>query len=96
MVLLEPWDELADAIDAANDVDTGLQAGVFTRDLDQALHIAGQLRVGAVLVNSSSDYRIDAMPFGGFKSSGIAREGITSALHSLTEPKVVAIHRASS
>jgi len=93
VVMIEPWDEVASAIDAANDVDTGLQAGVFTRNIDQALEIAERLRVGAVLINSSSDFRIDAMPFGGFKTSGIGREGITSAIESLTEPKVVAIRR---
>jgi glyceraldehyde-3-phosphate dehydrogenase (NADP+) len=66
---------------------------VFTRDIDQALDVAERLRVGAVLINSSSDFRIDAMPFGGFKTSGIGREGITTAIDSLTEPKVVAIRR---
>ncbi|MGW7682942.1 aldehyde dehydrogenase family protein [Kribbella sp. NPDC054772] len=95
VVVLEPWDDLTTAIAAANAVDTGLQAGVFTHDLDRALQIAECLRVGAVLINSSSDYRIDAMPFGGFKSSGVGREGITSAIESLTEPKVVAIRRTS-
>jgi glyceraldehyde-3-phosphate dehydrogenase (NADP+) len=93
VVLLEPWDDIASAIEAANEVDTGLQAGVFTRDIDQALDVAERLRVGAVLINSSSDFRIDAMPFGGFKTSGIGREGITTAIDSLTEPKVVAIRR---
>ena len=95
VVVLEPLDDLDAAIDAANEVDTGLQAGVFTHDIDQALRVAEQLRVGAVLINSSSDYRIDAMPFGGFKSSGIGREGITTAIESLTEPKIIAIRRKS-
>jgi glyceraldehyde-3-phosphate dehydrogenase (NADP+) len=95
VVLLEPWDDLDVAVDAANAVDTGLQAGVFTHDLDRALAIADRLRTGAVLINSSSDYRIDAMPFGGFKSSGIGREGITTAVESFTEPKIVAIRRAA-
>ena len=93
VVLLEPFDDLRTAIAAANEVDTGLQAGVFTRDIDQALTVAEGLRVGAVLINSSSDFRVDAMPFGGFKSSGIGREGITSAVESLTEPKVIAVRR---
>jgi acyl-CoA reductase-like NAD-dependent aldehyde dehydrogenase len=48
--------------------------------------------VGAVLINSSSDFRIDAMPFGGFKRSGIGRKGIESAIDHLTEPKIVAIN----
>ncbi|MFD7161454.1 aldehyde dehydrogenase family protein [Kribbella sp. NPDC059898] len=96
VVLLEPWDDLSTAIAAANDIDTGLQAGVFTNDLDRALHIADRLRVGAVLINSSPDFRIDAMPFGGFKSSGIGREGITAAVESYTESKIVAIRRSTT
>ncbi|WP_432876782.1 aldehyde dehydrogenase family protein [Kribbella sp. CA-245084] len=96
VVVLEPWEDTTSAVAAANAADTGLQAGVFTRDIDQALDIADRLRVGAVLINSSSDFRIDAMPFGGFKSSGIGREGITSAVESYSEPKVVAVRRSSS
>ena len=95
VVLLEPWDDITSAIDAANEVDTGLQAGVFTRDIDQALEAADRLRVGAVLINSTSDFRIDAMPFGGFKGSGVGREGVTSAVESYSEPKVVAIRRGA-
>ncbi|HZX03887.1 aldehyde dehydrogenase family protein [Kribbella sp.] len=93
VVLIEPFADLSAAIDAANEVDTGLQAGVFTRDIECALDAADRLRVGAVLVNSSSDFRIDAMPFGGFKSSGVGREGITTAVESFSEPKIVAIRR---
>ncbi|TDE88554.1 aldehyde dehydrogenase family protein [Occultella glacieicola] len=91
IVMLEPFDTLADAIDSANAVDTGLQAGVFTRDIDTALTVARRLRVGAVMINESSDFRIDAMPFGGFKRSGIGREGIAEMIRELTEPKIVAI-----
>lgn len=95
VVVLEPFDSLAAAIRAANDSDTGLQAGVFTRDLDTALQIAGQLVTGAVLINSSSDFRVDAMPFGGFKRSGVGREGVASAIEALTEPKIIGIRLGS-
>ncbi|RZD76769.1 aldehyde dehydrogenase family protein [Streptomyces albidoflavus] len=94
VVMVEPWDDLADAVERANAVDTGLQAGVFTRDIDVALDVASRLRVGGVMINSNSDFRIDAMPFGGFKSSGIGREGVSSAVEELTEPKIVAIRRS--
>ena len=93
VVSLEPFDDLDDAINSANAVDTGLQAGVFTHDLDTALDIAARLRVGAVMINESSDFRIDAMPFGGFKRSGIGREGPASLIHELTETKIVAVRR---
>jgi acyl-CoA reductase-like NAD-dependent aldehyde dehydrogenase len=92
VVLLEPFPDLDEAIQSANAVDTGLQAGVFTRDLDRALAIANALTVGAVMINASPDFRIDAMPFGGFKRSGIGREGIESVIDQLTEPKIVAIN----
>jgi acyl-CoA reductase-like NAD-dependent aldehyde dehydrogenase len=90
--LLEPFSELDAVIASVNAVDTGLQAGVVTRDLDRALAIANTLTVGAVMINSSPDFRIDAMPFGGFKRSGIGREGIEAVIDQLTEPKIVAIN----
>ncbi|MDA3625516.1 aldehyde dehydrogenase family protein [Saccharopolyspora sp. WRP15-2] len=92
VVLLDPFTDTTAAIDAANAVNTGLQAGVFTQDIDRAMTIANALTVGAVLINSTSDFRIDAMPFGGFKRSGIGREGVESAVQQLTEPKIIAIN----
>jgi glyceraldehyde-3-phosphate dehydrogenase (NADP+) len=84
--------DLDDAIDRANDVDFGLQAAIFTRDLDTAFAATDALRYGAVMVNDSTDYRIDAMPFGGFKGSGLGREGVAFALHEMTEPKLVCLN----
>ncbi len=80
---------LEEAIDQANGVDYGLQAGIFTRDLSTAWRAATELHCGGVMVNDSTDYRIDAMPFGGVKGSGLGREGIKFALQEMTEPKVV-------
>ncbi|MGI8312511.1 aldehyde dehydrogenase family protein [Saccharopolyspora hattusasensis] len=96
VVLLEPFSDLTAAINSANGVDTGLHAGVFTHDIRRAMTIANALTVGAVMINSSPDFRIDAMPFGGFKRSGIGREGIESAVEQLTEPKIVAINTGSA
>jgi glyceraldehyde-3-phosphate dehydrogenase (NADP+) len=81
--------DLDTAISQSNRVDFGLQAGIFTRDLDKAFRAIRKLDVGGVMVNDSSDYRIDAMPFGGVKGSGLGREGIKFALQEMTEPKVV-------
>ncbi|MEW5552682.1 aldehyde dehydrogenase family protein [Peribacillus frigoritolerans] len=81
--------DLDTAISQSNSVDFGLQAGIFTRDLDKAFRAIRKLDVGGVMVNDSSDYRIDAMPFGGVKGSGLGREGIKFALQEMTEPKVV-------
>lgn len=82
-------DDLDSAIQQANSVNYGLQAGLFTRDLDKAMHVISNMEVGGIMVNDSSDYRIDAMPFGGVKGSGLGREGIRFAIQDMTEPKVV-------
>lgn len=87
VTLLYPFDELEEGIAMANDVDYGLQAGVFTRDLDLAFKVADSLECGGVMINESSDYRIDAMPFGGVKGSGLGREGVMNTINEMTETK---------
>jgi glyceraldehyde-3-phosphate dehydrogenase (NADP+) len=89
VVTLYSVPDLDTAIFQSNNVAFGLQAGIFTQNLDYALGAVRKLDVGGVIVNDSSDYRIDAMPFGGVKGSGIGREGIKFALQEMTEPKVV-------
>jgi glyceraldehyde-3-phosphate dehydrogenase (NADP+) len=89
VTVLYRFHELDEAIERANDVDYGLQAGIFTRDLQTAFQAADRLESGGVMINDSTDYRIDAMPFGGVKGSGLGREGIQFALQEMTEPKVV-------
>ncbi|WP_460412941.1 aldehyde dehydrogenase family protein [Thermus oshimai] len=81
--------DLDEALRLANGVNYGLQAGIFTRDLELALKAVRDLEVGGVMVNDSSDYRLDAMPFGGVKGSGIGREGVRFAIEEMTETKVV-------
>jgi len=80
---------LDEAIARANAVDYGLHAAIFTESLQQAFAAAARLDVGAVMVNDSTDYRLDVMPFGGTKLSGLGREGVRFALHEMTEPRVV-------
>jgi glyceraldehyde-3-phosphate dehydrogenase (NADP+) len=94
VVSIQAYDDLGAAVAEVNGSDYGLQAGVFTRDIDAALEVAQRLRVGAVMINDSGDFRIDAMPFGGSKRSGIGREGVPFAVDAMTEPKIIAIHRA--
>ena len=89
VVVIEPVGSVDEAVRRANDCDFALQAGVFTTSLATATTVAARMRVGAVLVNDTSDYRLDAMPFGGFGHSGIGREGIRSAVLELTAPKCV-------
>jgi glyceraldehyde-3-phosphate dehydrogenase (NADP+) len=89
VVTLYPVSDLDMAIQKSNSVNYGLQAGIFTRDLEKAFDAIRRMDVGGIMVNDSSDYRIDAMPFGGVKGSGLGREGIKFALQEMTEPKVV-------
>ncbi|MDP9884594.1 acyl-CoA reductase-like NAD-dependent aldehyde dehydrogenase [Sinomonas atrocyanea] len=91
IVLLEPFATEEEAIQAANDCEYALQAGLFTRDLDRALRAARAIDAGGVMINDSSDYRFDAMPFGGSKYGSMGREGVRFAYEDMTQPKVVAI-----
>ncbi len=78
-----------EAIERANAVRYGLHAAIFTKDLNRAFKAAYELDCGGVIINDSTDYRVDLMPFGGVKYSGLGREGIKFALQEMTEPKVV-------
>ena len=66
----------------------GIHAAIFTRDLDVAYHAYDALHYGGVMINDSTDYRLDAMPFGGVKDSGMGREGVRFSVREMTEPKV--------
>jgi glyceraldehyde-3-phosphate dehydrogenase (NADP+) len=83
---------LDEAVARANRVAYGLHAAVFTESLRDAFAAARGLEFGAVIVNDSTDYRLDVMPFGGTKLSGIGREGIRFAVEAMTETKVVCLN----
>ena len=87
VTILYRFSTTEDAISMANNVDYGLQAGIFTQNLDLAFRVADELECGGVMINDSSDYRIDAMPFGGVKGSGLGREGVMSAINEMSEAK---------
>ncbi|WP_404294963.1 aldehyde dehydrogenase family protein (plasmid) [Microvirga sp. RSM25] len=93
VVMLAPFDTLDEAIAMANDPDYSLHAGIFTNNLSVALEAAGRIEAGGVMINDSSDYRFDAMPFGGFKYGSMGREGVRFAYEEMTQPKVVCINR---
>ena len=88
-VILKPVDSLDEAIALSNSVNFGLHGAIFTKDINQAFKAAHELDVGGVMINDSTDYRLDQMPFGGVKMSGLGREGIKFTLMEMTEPKVV-------
>ncbi len=88
-VNLYPVETVEEAISKANSLPFGLHAAVFTKNVDLAFKFAYALDCGGVMVNESTDYRLDSMPFGGIKNSGMGREGIKFSLHELTEPKTI-------
>ena len=85
---------LDEALVLANSPDYSLHAGIFTSDLHAAMHAADGLEASGVMINDSSDYRFDAMPFGGFKYGSLGREGVRFAYEEMTQPKVVCIRKA--
>ncbi|GBF32571.1 aldehyde dehydrogenase [Desulfocucumis palustris] len=89
VVSIFPFDRLEEAVSNVNHSRYGLQAGVFTRDLDAAWYAAKRLRVGGVMVNENSCYRVDLMPFGGARESGVGREGPRYAIEEMTEQRLV-------
>jgi len=88
-VNLYPVTDFDSAIAAANSLPFGLLAAIFTRDVEVAFKAAEELECGGVMINDSTDYRLDSMPFGGVKNSGLGREGVRFSIEEMTEPKVV-------
>ena len=86
-------DGLDEAIGVANNTQYGLQAGVFTENVHSALRCANEIEAGTVYVNKAPNYRVDSMPFGGFKSSGVGKEGIKYAIEDMCRTKLIAFNR---
>ncbi|MEW6980374.1 aldehyde dehydrogenase family protein [Bacillus pumilus] len=91
VVSILPYEDLNEAIKEANDSRYGLQAGIFTSQLDVALHAAKELETGGVIINGTSNFRLDHWPYGGIKRSGIGREGPRFAIEEMTETKMVVL-----
>ncbi len=85
--------EFNEALDIVNDSKFGLQAGIFTRDLFQMFDAWDRLDVGGVVINDVPSYRVDNMPYGGVKDSGLGREGIRFAMEDMTEIRNLVIRR---
>lgn len=81
-----------EAIEVANDTEYGLQAGVFTNDYAKAMKCAQEIEAGTVFVNKQSTFRTDNMPFGGFKNSGVGKEGIKYAVGEMTKTKLIGLN----
>lgn len=91
VVSILPYVELEEAIKEANDSRYGLQAGIFTNQLDVALHAAKELETGGVVINGTSNFRLDHWPYGGIKRSGLGREGPRFAIEEMTETKMIVL-----
>jgi acyl-CoA reductase-like NAD-dependent aldehyde dehydrogenase len=91
VVVVNPYDELDEAIELANGTPYGLQAGIFTSSLETAFEAAQRLEFGGITVNEAPTFRADQMPYGGVKDSGNTREGPAYAVREFTEPRLVVI-----
>ena len=91
VLVLAAFDALDDAFAMVNDSRFGLQAGVFTTDLQTAFKAFSTLDVGGLIIGDVPSYRADQMPYGGVKDSGRGREGLRSAMHDLTEERVMVL-----
>ena len=92
LIRFSDWHE---ALRIVNDSKFGLQAGIFTRDIFKILDAWDDLDVGGVVVNDVPSYRVDNMPYGGVKDSGLGREGIRFAMEDMTEIRNLVIRRRS-
>jgi acyl-CoA reductase-like NAD-dependent aldehyde dehydrogenase len=89
VVAVYAYDQLDDAITRVNNTPYGLQAGVFTNDIQRAFRSARKLNMGGVLINEIPMFRMDHMPYGGAKHSGLGREGPRYAVEEMTETKII-------
>lgn len=94
VVTVVAFSEFAEAIRRVNDSEYGLQAAVFTNDLAHAQSAIELLEVGGVVINDFPTYRVDHMPYGGIKNSGLGREGIRHSMREMSEDKMVVIRRS--
>ncbi len=92
VVTVEPYEEFGEALRRVNDSPYGLQAGVFTRDLKLLLSAYEELEVGGVIADDIPSFRIDHMPYGGIKDSGMGREGLRFAIEEMTERKLLVLN----
>jgi len=89
VVTIEPFDDFTDAVERLNNTDFGLQAGVFTSQVDQMNYAFNNIETGGVMHNDIPTFRMDHMPYGGIKDSGLGREGVKYAIFDMMEPKIL-------
>ncbi len=93
IVIINRVKSVSEAIEYVNDSRYGLQAGIYTENVHTAMMAAEELQVGGVMINDIPTFRVDQMPYGGVKESGIGREGVKYAVEEMTEMKLVVFNR---
>jgi len=96
VALLTPFSDFDAALDEVNDSDFGLQAGIFTRDIHKAHRAWNELDVGGVVIGDVPSWRVDHMPYGGVKDSGLGREGLRYAMEDMTEIRLMVVRTPPS
>jgi acyl-CoA reductase-like NAD-dependent aldehyde dehydrogenase len=91
VVTLESYTDFDDAIARVNETRYGLQAGVFTKDIDRIFTAHRDIVVGGVIANDISAFRADQMPYAGSKDSGVGREGLRYAMQEMTEERILVL-----
>lgn len=90
---MEKYSSFEQGIARINQSRFGLQAGIYTQSLEKMLYAWDQLQVGGVIINDIPSFRVDNMPYGGVKDSGLGREGIQSAIRDMQEERLLVIKR---
>jgi acyl-CoA reductase-like NAD-dependent aldehyde dehydrogenase len=91
LVSIYEYERFEDAVRMVEESPYGLQAGIYTRDMRTALYAVDRINVGGIMINDTSIFRVDHMPYGGNKMSGLGREGVRFAVEEMTNLKMVVI-----
>lgn len=92
VITVTPYDDFEEVLALANDTDYGLQSGLFTQNMNRIMHAFEKIEVGGLQVNDVSTFRVDQMPYGGVKGSGLGREGPRYAIEEMTEMKLMVLN----
>jgi len=92
VVVLDKYKTFEEALEKVNNSDFGLQAGVFSKDIEKAFKAFNEIDVGGVIINDIPTFRVDHMPYGGVKDSGFGREGVKYAIEEMTELKIMVVN----
>jgi len=93
VIVLDVVDSLEEALRVASDTRFGLQCGLFTNDLRAVMRAWDVIEVGAVIHDDAPAFRVDLMPYGGVRDSGLGREGPRYAVEEMTEPRLLVLKR---